>query len=405
MAYVSSQISQNGNSIQITDAGNTFLADRHIWGMVLDDRGTIIWKKDVPNELDRTYNIMDVASFTRWYLDDYPVLVQTRDFGLIVLGYPSEEIMGVSFSKLYYVYDSRFAQNLIIGLIILIVINISFLFFLSWRNSQNLQKSIIPILDGVDKITRGEAARLKTNGDLKDVYERINHASDTISKDKDAKAAWINGISHDIRTPLSLIIGYSSEIEEDEMATEYIKKEASIISTQGNEIKRLVENLNLVSRLDYAIAPLKRSEIDINETIRQVVSALYNQNLSNRYEIIPEIEGSLSYYGDSELLYRMINNIIMNSIHHNKEGVCIRISTFEEENRKHIRITDNGAGMSKQQLLMYNQGKTEESTYEAGGITAHGVGMKIIFGIVKAHQGRIVFQNIKPSGLEVDIWL
>ena len=56
------------------------------WAMILDDDGTVVWEENLPEELPRHYSSMDIAMFSRWYLDDYPTNIAKRQDGLLVIG-------------------------------------------------------------------------------------------------------------------------------------------------------------------------------------------------------------------------------------------------------------------------------------------------------------------------------
>lgn len=60
----------------------------YAWAMVLDDDGSVIWQHDLPQNLNKHYTASEIASFSRWYLDDWPVFCWTADYGLFVAAMP-----------------------------------------------------------------------------------------------------------------------------------------------------------------------------------------------------------------------------------------------------------------------------------------------------------------------------
>ena len=103
-------------------------------------------------------------------------------------------------------------------------------------------------------------------------------------KDK-ARAEWINGVSHDVRTPLSVILGYAGELSEDSRLSDEARKQADIIFRQAQKLKQLIADLNLTSKLEYAMQPLKLEKLDILELIRQVVIDFLNNGWDEKYKI------------------------------------------------------------------------------------------------------------------------
>lgn len=67
------------------------------WAMILDDDGTVVWEENLPEELPRHYSSMDIAMFSRWYLDDYPTNIAKRQDGLLVIGLPPESVVNYYF--------------------------------------------------------------------------------------------------------------------------------------------------------------------------------------------------------------------------------------------------------------------------------------------------------------------
>ena len=91
---------------------------------------------------------------------------------------------------------------------------------------------------------------LNINGELEEIGNRINETSLQLKKQNQARANWISGVSHDIRTPLSMIMGYADRISSSLNVEENARKQANIIKIQSVKIKNLVQDLNLVSQLN-----------------------------------------------------------------------------------------------------------------------------------------------------------
>lgn len=65
---------------------------QYVWAMLIGRDGQVIWNKNLPGDIPRHYTLTDVASFSRWYLNDYPVSVWEHPDGLLVLGDPKSSI-------------------------------------------------------------------------------------------------------------------------------------------------------------------------------------------------------------------------------------------------------------------------------------------------------------------------
>lgn len=393
--------------ISIEENAKKLLSGKKSWAMILDGTGRVIWDYQMPNELPREYSVSDVAGFSRWYLEEYPVLVQRLSFGLLVVGYQPEDIFGISLVKLYYVTDSGFLRTAALGSALLIFTNILIVILLFCHNTRRIEKEIVPIIHGIEEISKGKGVELPKEGELADINQELNLASQYMMKKDKARADWINGISHDVRTPLSMIMGYAGEMQEKHEIDSKTREQAGIILGQAEKIKRLVTDLNLVSKLEHSMQPLRKEKMDLLELGRQVISDFLNNGLDEKYEIdydITAISKDILYMtGDRYLLRRMLENLIQNSISHNPDGCHITLAIQETEEKYILTVSDDGLGALQEKLEQLNQGIIPDGDYMDNGEAAHGYGLKLVRQIVEAHHGEILFKENASRGFCVEI--
>ncbi|OPJ64615.1 sensor histidine kinase [Clostridium oryzae] len=373
------------------------------WAMVLNDDGTVIWENSMPDNLPRHYTSSQIARFSRWYLDDYPVLEEVLSSGLLVIGYPQNSII-----KLNYVSNSHIIKGLIYGSILFICINILVLSYFICRNIKRLEKAISPIINGIQNISQGTAIALPEEGELAEIETALNKTGTHLIEKERARAEWINAISHDIRTPLSIMLGYASEIEDDSLLPEYIQNQGELIRRQGEKLKNLIADLNLVSKLEYSMQPLKIETIYPIELIRQVIIEFLNTGLEDKYKINFDTDEDLNnccLYGDLSLLRRMLQNIIQNSICHNPQGCNINVFLKKINQDLQIELSDNGIGLPDDKLTAFNKNFFMDITGTITSEVGHGFGIQIVYQIVKSHNGSIHLKKNSPHGLMVSILL
>ena len=296
--------------------------------MILNEQGNVIWEKFLPEELPRTYSNLQIAKFSRWYLQEYPVFIQEHSAGLLVIGCEPNSITKYNFS-----IDINYIHSLIVGIFLMICFNILLIFILFWRNTHKIEKSIVPIIDGIDSIAQGKPLTLSETGELSSINAELNKAGKHLLQKEQARAEWINGVSHDVRTPLSIILGYASEIEKNEDASQPVQLQASIIRKQSEKLRSLIADLNLTSRLEYSMQPLIKTSFSPVEIARQVIIGFMNGPIDNKYsfdfhsssDTIPVL-----IKGDTELFSRMLSNLIQNCINHNPHGCEITVEILKE---------------------------------------------------------------------------
>ena len=386
------------------DTALSMLQEQSAWAMLLNEDGDVVWQQDLPEKLPRSYTSTEVASFSRWYLEDYPVKIWTRaDGNLMVVGYQPGTLV-----KYYFSLEWPYMGVLLGGIAAVFIINLLLIIFLILRNTRKVEKAMTPILQGIQNLSHGKALHLEEQGELAEINAGLNRAAGYMKKKDNTRAEWIRGVSHDIRTPLSMVLGYASELEDDRNLPPEARKQASIIRRESEKMKRLIDDLNLTTKLEYALQPVHFQDVDWVETSRQAVSEVLNSGLDSRYEIVfAEMQPGRSIHllGDDGLLRRLLDNLIRNSITHNPQGCRISVSVGEENGRYLCVISDDGVGIAPERLKALNRGDGIASTQGNDEKAEHGLGLKLVVQIVKAHRGTVSFSGNTPHGLEVRISL
>jgi len=386
------------------DTALSMLQEQSAWAMLLDEDGDVVWQQDLPENLPRSYTSAEVASFSRWYLEDYPVKIWIRVDGyLMVVGYQPGTLV-----KYYFSLEWPYMGVILSGIAAAFIINLLLIVFLILRNTRKVEKAMTPILQGIQDLSHGSPQRLDENGELAEINAGLNRAADYMKKKDNTRAEWIRGVSHDIRTPLSMVLGYASELEDDCSLLPEARKQVGIIRRESEKMKRLIDDLNLTTKLEYALQPVHFKDVDWVEISRQAVSEVLNSGLDSRYEIVfaeTQPGRSIHLLGDDGLLRRMLDNLLRNSITHNPQGCKIVLSVGEENGRCLCAVSDDGVGIAQERLKALNRGADITSTQNSDGKSEHGLGLKLVVQIVKAHRGTVSFASNIPHGLEVKISL
>ena len=288
-------------------------------------------------------------------------------------------------------------ENMFFYIGVFFIINFSVAIMLAFLSGFRFFNSLRKIADGVKDIADKKPVKLKVKGSFKDLADDVNKASKeiinqqkVIDKRDNARNNWIIGISHDIRTPLSMIMGYSSTLEENLELNEDIRKQASIIRIQSEKIKDLVNDLNLTVKLEYEMQPLNLEKVNICAVIRKVCVDYLNSMYDDKYSIDFDSDEEAQNYvidGDSRLLERVFNNLIGNSINHNENGCMISIKVRSICKKIMIEICDDGIGFEEEKLEELN------NSNELPTGKNHGLGLFIVKQIVQVHKGNILFGN------------
>lgn len=390
------------------------LAEENVWAILIDnDSKTIVWESsNTPENLPDNYSLSDISMLTRGYLKDYPTFTASHPDGLLVLGYSKTSY----WKHMYNGWDYHLIANFFNILLLFLFGNILIIFLIYVIANTGLLKSIRPILSAIQDLPTGSKVRLPEKGVLSELAQKINQTSERLitqeselKKKETARANWIAGVSHDIRTPLSMVMGYAAQLEcNSELSSEDHQK-ASIIRKQSERMKQLINDLNLASKLEYNMQPVHIEQFNLVSVLRQTIVDFMNTDMNGTYPIdvqIPKDVTPCFVLGDAALLQRAITNLYHNSINHNEAGCNIYVSLYKEKGTCFIHFEDDGIGATLEQIEQLNHMPhymvCDESTKEQ----RHGLGLLIVKQIVEVHHGTVeLAQSKKHGGFSVSIQL
>ncbi|HTJ50179.1 MAG TPA: PAS domain S-box protein [Cyclobacteriaceae bacterium] len=247
------------------------------------------------------------------------------------------------------------------------------------------QKSgkIIEVLASVETIVwRNEKYAINI---IYDITERKKAETDLAFANKELES-FSYSVSHDLRSPLRSIIGYSKILEEDHRDTlnDEGKRVLDIIRRNSLKMNSLIDDLLLFSKLGRK--EIQKSEIDTETLVHQVLAEIKQANF---YRANVTTKSLLPICADPALFTQVWMNLISNALKYsgNKENPTIEIGSHEEENEVVYSIKDNGAGFDMQyadKLFGVFQRLHKAQEFEGTGI-----GLSIVKRIVMRHGGRV----------------
>lgn len=387
------------------------LKANHIWAMLIsDDTGSIVWQtENLPDSIPRRYNLSAVASLTRGYLDDCPTFTGERSDGLLVLGYPPKSFWKHMWPSWDYDLIAEAPQILLFAA----ASNVLLIFIIYFLANTTLLRSVRPIIDGIQDLSTEKEIYIPEKGILSEIAANINRTSETLKvknrllqKKETARANWISGISHDIRTPLSMVMGYAGQLEQDPHLTEEERKKISVIRRQSERMKNLVNDLNLSSKLEYHMQPLHCRSENLVSLVRQVVVDFINMDIENRYPIEWLTSDTLPaavIRADQDLVKRAFSNIIQNSINHNPAGCRIYVCITRSSENYLVQIEDDGAGAEDDKINSLNHAPHYMFCDEQIVGQRHGLGLLIVKQIAAAHKGSASVSRSTYGGFAVTL--
>lgn len=313
------------------------------------------WGLDVPEDVPSSYTIADVASFTRWYLEDYPVSCWQHDDGLVVVGSPKGSVWKYPVTSSFEALgvDILFVITVFLGNLIVLVALAGMFSRRSWKQRD------------------------------------------------DARNEWVAAVSHDVRTPLAVVVADAAELAESPRLDEDERRRAERIVMKTRETASLLGDLNMANRLRFAMEPTDATDVHLAAVLRTAVAGFLDDGMGDHeieLDVAAAAEG-LRVRGSESLLRRMVSNLIRNSIHHNPRGCRVTVALDVRGGlfgsplgrRCVLTVSDDGRGFGAEVLAKLRRRPGDE-------LSEHGLGLVIVRRIAAAHGGRASFADDADGG-------
>lgn len=261
---------------------------------------------------------------------------------------------------------------------------------------------------GIERMSKGDLnSKIEAKGDdeLSMMALNINLMQDTINKliisekeSEKTKNELITNIAHDLRTPLTSIIGYLDIlVNNDKLDDEKKKNYLSIAFEKSKKLEVLIEDLFSFTKMNYGDElVLKKERIDLVELLNQLLSELYPLFETNNLEYSLQTNvNSLLINLDPKLIVRLFENLINNAIKYGKDGknIIVKVNNIDELSKVEISVINFGQLIPDKALkkLFDKFYRVDDSrTSETGGT---GLGLAIAKSIVELHGGEITVKS------------
>ena len=242
------------------------------------------------------------------------------------------------------------------------------------------------------------------NGALTNKIRKIEKAvKERDEKEKSVKFynTLLNSLSHELRTPITTIIGSTDNLQSRSGKLSESDKEELIneISVASIRLNQQVENLLNMSRLESGVFHIKKDWCDINELIYKTLQRLEPNLL--RYRLAIEIPEHLPLFKlDFGLMEQVVYNLLLNVTQHTPEDTLITIQADCIRDKLVLTIADNGTGFPQNEIDQVFEKFYRLKGSPTGGT---GLGLSIVKGFVEAHNGRVRLENLPVRGSKFTI--
>jgi PAS domain S-box-containing protein len=207
-------------------------------------------------------------------------------------------------------------------------------------------------------------------------------------------------LSHDLRSPLSAIIGTTKYLKDNfqKMKPEIVQEMLNLLYKSATDELEMLDYLVEWARIKYASDVFNPEQIKLTDYINKVFESLNETAAINTINLNHEVDVNTTVFADEKMLISIIQNIVSNAIKHTEKDGSITISATSKEDKIIVRIQDTGIGMSQEiiEKLFTPQMKTLSETRKKN--KGAGIGLLLVKGFLEKNGGEIWVESIEGEG-------
>ncbi|KKC48239.1 sensor histidine kinase [Paenibacillus sp. D9] len=285
-------------------------------------------------------------------------------------------------------------------LILFVPLAVLFFFFLTKPYAAYFRE----ISDGIGRLASGDFSGrvdIASRDEFESIARDINAASANLQRAvergdfaESSKDQLVLNLAHDLRTPLTSVLGYLDLIlREGGLSPEQKQHYTSIAFNKSRRLEKLIDGLFEVTRMNYGRLPLETEALDLSELLAQLNEELYPLFQQNRLSVRPDIAPGLIVNGDGELLARVFENLLANAARYGRDGEFVDVQCGKEGEEAVVRIANYGDMIPEDELPrlfeMFYKGDRAR-THQEG---STGLGLFIAKNIIDRHKGKIAAES------------
>ncbi|WP_046213713.1 HAMP domain-containing sensor histidine kinase [Paenibacillus wulumuqiensis] len=257
---------------------------------------------------------------------------------------------------------------------------------------------------GISHLANGDfqhRVQISSRDELGMIAEDVNLASEKLQQAiergdfaENSKDQLVVNLAHDLRTPLTSVLGYLDLLmKDDQLTEEQVRHFTTIAFTKSRRLEKLIDNLFEITRMNYGMLTVQKTQLNLSELLKQMNEEMYPVFEKNHLITRVKLDADLVVSGDGELLARVFENLLMNASRHGKDGVYVDIHGSREEDQIVIQVINYGGHIPPEDLPyifdMYYTADRARTPQEGG----TGLGLFIARNIVEQHDGTISVQS------------
>ena len=285
---------------------------------------------------------------------------------------------------------SSVVETLNLSLVVISAIVLAMALLLAIFVSRRFARPLVSLNASARQLAKGDySVEFDTSShytEIAQLGESLNYASHELSKVDQLKTELIGNVSHDLRTPLTLIGGYA-EVMRD-IPGENTPENAQIIVDESRRLSTIVTDVLDLSKLDSGSDQLNSSVFSLTDSIASILKSYRALMLQEKYEIIFDNPcGDVLVRADDVKISRVIYNLLNNAVKFTGEDKKVRVSLRCDDKTARVSVSDTGAGIPQAELsrIFERYYKVKSDGYKTSARSGSGLGLSIVKAVLDLH--------------------
>ncbi len=279
--------------------------------------------------------------------------------------------------------------------VIMIVLALVMAMFISYKVSKPIEK----INNSAKRLGKGDYTVNFDGRNYKEIAQlsdTLNHATAELAKAEGLQRELLANVSHDLRTPLTMITAYS-EVMRD-LPGENTPENVQVVIDEAKRLTTLVNDLLDISKLQAGVTELEPKEYDLTDSIESVISRYAKFVEQNGYTVNFNYDRHVHVYADEYKIYQVIYNLVNNAINYTGDDKTVTVTQRVVGGIVRIEVSDTGQGIAKDELdnVWERYYKVDKSHKRA--MMGTGLGLSIVKNVLKLHQAQFGVNSEENKG-------
>ena len=264
---------------------------------------------------------------------------------------------------------------------------------------KKLRSAMDKVADGDFQVRLEEESKSK---EIMEIYTGFNLMAHELSTTEILQTDFVSNVSHEFKTPISAIEGYSTLLQGGDNLDEEQQIYVDKILLNTRRLSSLVGSILLLSKLENQQIPTHQVEYRLDEQIRQSVVALETAWEEKEIELDVELE-RISYLGNEPMMRHVWDNLIANAIKFSPRGGVVKLRLMRKEHGLIFAVEDQGAGLSREaQKHLFDKFYQGDTPHKHEG---NGLGLALVKRILMIEKGKINAENLPEGGCRFTVTL